>query len=149
MWFAEVHKLKDVGKNDFFEELETSETSNIFEQNVVHEDLKTEVQSISKVITLDQVEIMEQQKKLASEQMDLMNRLEVAESKTTELKKQSEKLKATSKEILDREEVWLARNSVCRLTSLFGIQLILFGLVVYLFLLQLSSHEKEFVVAST
>ncbi|KVH99211.1 hypothetical protein Ccrd_022550 [Cynara cardunculus var. scolymus] len=119
-----------------FEEFQSGETSNTFEtqtilkQNLVQGDLKTEVEeilkqrievevqyiAISEAIQqlkagyIDQIELMVQQKKLALEHMEVMKKLESAESKARELKREAEKLKVTCEEILEREEVLKEQN---------------------------------------
>lgn len=158
-----------------FEEFRSCESSNIFEiqtilkQNVVQGDLKTELEEIlkqrievevqyiaiseaiqqSKAGYVAQIELMVQQKKLALEHMEVMKKLECAESKARELKREAEKLKVTCEEILEREEVLKVQSRVCRLTSCFIIQLILFVLVLYLCLLQFSSHHRKLVLVPT
>ncbi|XP_076910684.1 uncharacterized protein LOC143568403 [Bidens hawaiensis] len=149
----ELHKLKDVGKDDYES---CNPSSNIIEtetrlnQNITLDDMKAELDELMKqkmavevqYIAMSkasehfkvQVELMVEEKKVMLEQMEMMKRLEDAEVKAVEVKTKAEKLQVTCEEILEKEEVWEARNMVSRLTSLFCVELmILFGLLVFVF----------------
>ncbi|KAI3686122.1 hypothetical protein L1987_79794 [Smallanthus sonchifolius] len=83
----ELQKLKDVGKTD-------------------HESAMLKAIEYLKV----QIEVMVEEKKVLSEQMLLMKKLEDAEVKAIGLKMQAEKLKVTCEDILEKEQVWEVRN---------------------------------------
>ncbi|KAI7734436.1 hypothetical protein M8C21_004085, partial [Ambrosia artemisiifolia] len=115
----ELQKLKDVGKEDH--EIKTRLNQNITVgdlkmelDELMKQKLEVEVQhiAISKAIKHWKVraELMEEQKKVLSEQMEMMKKVEDAESKAIELRMQAEKLQVTCEEILDKEQVWEARN---------------------------------------
>ncbi|PWA99868.1 hypothetical protein CTI12_AA001720 [Artemisia annua] len=151
--FAEVRELEGVLKDDpLFLDDSIAESSNILKSQTtinqsafVLEDLKTEVDEMIK----QKVNLEVQYIALSSQHVDTMNRLEIAERKAIELRRQYDKLKMTCDKILDNEGVWNVRNSICKSTSIFGIQLILLGLVLYLVVQKIFSHGMEDELATT
>ncbi|PWA52859.1 hypothetical protein CTI12_AA450800 [Artemisia annua] len=149
----EVRELEGVLKDDpLFLDDSIAESSNILKPQTtinqsafVLDDLKTEVDEMIK----QKVNLEVQYIALSSQHMDTMNRLEIAERKAIELRRQYDKLKMTCDKILDNEDVWNVRNSVCKSTSMFGIQLILLGLVLYLVVQKIFSHGMEDELATT
>ncbi|KAJ0790507.1 putative WPP domain-interacting protein/3 [Helianthus annuus] len=82
---------------------------------VMKQKIEVEVQhvAISKAIEHWNVEyevMVAEQKKVLLEQVEMMKKLEDAEEKAMELKMQAEKLQVTCEEILEKEQVWEARN---------------------------------------
>ncbi|GJY74380.1 reverse transcriptase domain-containing protein [Tanacetum coccineum] len=141
----EVHELELVWKDDpLFSDDSIDESSNILKPQTtinnqsafVLEDLKTEVDEMIKL----KVNLEVQYIAISSQHMETMNRLEIAERKAIELRKQYDKLKMTCDKILDSEDGCNVRNSLCKSTSMFGIQLILLGLVLYLVVQKIFSH---------
>lgn len=137
----EVQNLKDSGKDDPLFLDEEEEASNA----------EAEFEVISKSMEhLDQLKLMiARQRKLASQQVETMNRVENAETKAVQLKKQAVRLNKTCQEILDKEEAFKLKTRICRLCTCFSIQLMLFLLVVYLFVLQFYSHKLELLLVPT
>ncbi|GKB73146.1 hypothetical protein Tco_0934558 [Tanacetum coccineum] len=142
---AQVHELELVWKDDpLFSDDSIDESSNILKPQTtinnqsafVLEDLKTEVDEMIKL----KVNLEVQYIAISSQHMETMNRLEIAERKAIELRKQYDKLKMTCDKILDSEDGCNVRNSLCKSTSMFGIQLILLGLVLYLVVQKIFSH---------
>ncbi|XP_076942557.1 uncharacterized protein LOC143612455 [Bidens hawaiensis] len=150
----ELHKLKDVGKEheSGYPSSNIIETETRLNQHATLDDMKAELNELMKqkmevevqYIAMSkaiehykvQAELMVGEKKVMLEQMEMMNRLEEAEVKAAEVKTKAEKLQVTCEEILEKEEVWEARNMVSRLTSLFCVELmVLFGLLVFLYFL--------------
>uniref|UniRef100_A0A5B7B147 Putative WPP domain interacting protein 1 n=1 Tax=Davidia involucrata TaxID=16924 RepID=A0A5B7B147_DAVIN len=92
-----------------------------------------------RVAAVDQITIFEEQKTLALEQAQMLNKLGDVESKAAMLEKQAEKLETNRGDVVETTEVLKLQKRVCKITSLFFIQLILLC-VVLLFVLQLSPH---------
>lgn len=155
----EREKLKDVWKEEpSVPEEYILETQTTLNQNGLEEILKqrmeVEVQHIalSKVMEAGhvyQLELMLQHRKLASEQVETLKKVEDAENKALQLQRQTDRLKEACQEILDKEEALKLESRICRLTSCFSIQTILFLLFVYLFLLRFSSHNMELLLVPT
>lgn len=91
-----------------------------------------------RVEVVDQITFLEEQKALASKQIQVLNKLENAENKATMLKTQAEKLETSCEEIVEAHEVLKLQTRVCKFTSCFLVQLILLVLVLGLFVSQLS-----------
>uniref|UniRef100_A0A5B7B0M5 Putative WPP domain interacting protein 1 n=1 Tax=Davidia involucrata TaxID=16924 RepID=A0A5B7B0M5_DAVIN len=93
-----------------------------------------------RVAEVDQITILEEQKSLALEQAQMLNKLGDAESKAVLLKRQAEKLGTYCGDLVENNEVLKLQKRVCKLTWCFFIQLILLVVVFVLFVLQLSPH---------
>ncbi|MCL7046107.1 hypothetical protein MKW94_006517 [Papaver nudicaule] len=86
--------------------------------------------------------LFEEQKSLSVEQNQLLEKLRVAESKATVLKRHVNELDASCEEMIGTEEILIMQNRVCKHTLCFFVQLMLLFLGVLLFLLQLYSQPS-------
>ncbi|KAI3492935.1 hypothetical protein L1887_42430 [Cichorium endivia] len=148
----EVEKLKDVWKEEpSVPEEYILETQTTLNQNGLEEILKQtmEVEVPLSKANVHQLELMLQHRKLASEQVETLKKVEDAENKALQLQRQTERLKETCQEILDKEEALKLESRICRLISCFSIQTMLFLLFLYLFLLRFSSHNMELLLVPT
>ncbi|PON88870.1 WPP domain-interacting protein [Trema orientale] len=93
-----------------------------------------------KVVAEKQITVLEEQETVAEEQAQMLNKLGDAETKAAQLKKQAQELENHCGDILGTEEVLVTQSGVYKVTWCFCTQLILFILVVWLFVLQLSPH---------
>lgn len=93
-----------------------------------------------KVVAEKQITLLEEQETVAKEQVQMLNKLGNAEIKTAKLKKQAQELENHCGDILETEEVLVTQRGVYKVTWCFCTQLILLILVLWLFILQLSSH---------
>uniref|UniRef100_A0A2P2MXZ2 WPP domain-interacting protein 1 n=1 Tax=Rhizophora mucronata TaxID=61149 RepID=A0A2P2MXZ2_RHIMU len=91
-----------------------------------------------RVAVVEQITLLREQIALAGEQAQMVNKLGEAESKAEILQKQAEKLEKYSEERLGSEEVLRKQVRVFKVTSCFFVQLMLFMLVLWLLVLQLS-----------
>lgn len=94
-----------------------------------------------KVAASDQLTIIEEQKVLAGEQAQLLNKLGEAESKATTLHKQAVALEGCCGDIIGAEEVLKMQGRMYKVTSCFFIQLILLVTMFWLFVLQFSPRS--------
>lgn len=124
-------------------EIET-EVEGLFKQKI-----EAEIEYLATVRTIqnmrvaagDKMTLFEEQKTLAGEQAQMLNKLEGAESKAEMLKKQAEELETCCEDILGTGEVLNMQKRVCKVTWCFLLQLILLVIVVGLFVLELSPHS--------
>ncbi|KAK7829301.1 WPP domain-interacting protein 1 [Quercus suber] len=94
-----------------------------------------------KVAASDQLTIIEEQKVLAGEQAQLLNKLGGAESKATMLHKQAVALEGCCGDIIGAEEVLKMQGRMYKVTSCFFVQLILLVMMFWLFVLQFSPRS--------
>ncbi|KAK6784148.1 hypothetical protein RDI58_017602 [Solanum bulbocastanum] len=85
------------------------------------------------------------QKTLASEQAQMVHVLRYAESKAVVIKKQTKKLESYCDDLANTAEKLKLQKKVCKYSSCFFIQLVLFTIVVGLFLMQMSHDHVELV----
>lgn len=83
--------------------------------------------------------VIDDQKNLADEQVQMMNRLREAESKATTLKKRAEGLEKYCGDVMETEEILTTRGEVFKVSSCAFLQLILLILVLWLLVLQMPS----------
>ncbi|XP_065863026.1 WPP domain-interacting protein 1 [Euphorbia lathyris] len=93
----------------------------------------------------DQITLFEQQKALAGEQTQMMNKLGEAEKKAEMLEKKADKVEKVRGEILGTEEVLKMQRKVCKVSWCLFIQLVLLLMVLSLVMMELSPH-RGFVV---
>ncbi|XP_050246071.1 WPP domain-interacting protein 1-like [Quercus robur] len=94
-----------------------------------------------KVAASDQFTIIEEQKTLAGEQAQVLNKLGEAESKATMLQKQAVALEECCGDIVGAEEVLKMQGRMYKVTSCFFVQLILLVTMFWLFVLQFSPRS--------
>ncbi|KAM4102455.1 hypothetical protein ACJW30_06G001300 [Castanea mollissima] len=94
-----------------------------------------------KVAASDQLTIIEEQKALAGEQAQVLNKLGEAESKATTLQKQAVALEKCCGDIIGAEEVLKMQGRMYKVTSCFFVQLILLVTMFWLFVLQFSPRS--------
>lgn len=122
-------------------EMET-ELEDLFKQKIEAEvEYLTLTRTIQKLRAGDQIMIYEEQKALAGEQAQMLNKLGEAEGKAAMLKKQAEKLETYCGDILGSEEVMKMEKRLCKVTLCFLIQLLLL-LAFGLFVFQLPPHSS-------
>lgn len=122
-------------------EMET-ELEDLFKQKIEAEvEYLTLTRTIQKLRAGDQIMIYEEQKALAGEQVQMLNKLGEAEGKAAMLKKQAEKLETYCGDILGSEEVMKMEKRLCKVTLCFLIQLLLL-LAFGLFVFQLPPHSS-------
>ncbi|KAK9269139.1 hypothetical protein L1049_000908 [Liquidambar formosana] len=124
-------------------EMET-EVEGLFKQKIEAEiEYLATVRTIQnmRVAAADKMTLFEEQKTLAGEQSQMLNKLEGAESKAEMLKKQAEEFETCCEDILGTGEVLDMQKRVCKVTWCFLLQLILLVIVVGLFVLELSPHS--------
>eukprot|EP00262_Sarcandra_glabra_P007068 TRINITY_DN19630_c0_g1_i1.p1 TRINITY_DN19630_c0_g1~~TRINITY_DN19630_c0_g1_i1.p1 ORF type:complete len:611 (-),score=134.29 TRINITY_DN19630_c0_g1_i1:24-1856(-) len=97
-----------------------------------------------KVAAEDQFKLLEEQKSLFRDQAQMVMKLQDAEDKVIKVKKQAEELEASSRELLETEEVMKMQNDVCKLSFCCFFQFILLCIVVCMFLLQPMTHSTGF-----
>lgn len=125
-----------------YQEMET-EVEGLFKQKI---EAEVEYLAISRTIlnlrvaAVDQITFLEEQKTLASEQAQMLNKLEDAGNKASKLKRRAEKLESYCGEIVEADEILKLQKRVCQFTSCFFIQLVLLFIVLGLFVLQLAPH---------
>lgn len=111
------------------------ELEGLFKQKIEAEvEYLTLTQTIQKLRAGDQILIYEEQKALAGEQAQMLNKLGEAEDKAAMLKKQAEELEAYCGDILGSEGVMKMEKRLYKVTLCFLIQLLLllaFGLFVF------------------
>ncbi|PIA37090.1 hypothetical protein AQUCO_03100087v1 [Aquilegia coerulea] len=88
------------------------------------------------VATENQISPFEDQKQLALEQIQMLQKLKEAEHKAIVLKSQAEELKVSCKELVATEEILKTQNSLYAHTLYFTAQFILFLLVFVVFILR-------------
>lgn len=98
-----------------------------------------------RVASVGQITLLEEQKILASEQAQMLNKLEHSKRKVNNLKRQPETLETYRGDIVEADEVLKLQKRVCKFTSYFFIQLILLVAALGLLLQQLSPHYSEVV----
>ncbi|GER33895.1 WPP domain-interacting protein [Striga asiatica] len=127
--------------------LET-EIEDLFKQKI---EAEVEYIAISKAVqklrvaTVDQVTILEEQKALASEQTQMLDKLGAAENKASMLKKEAEKLECICQDIAHANEVMKLQKGVCKYSSYFLVQLVLFLVMFVALVFQLSPSYVEVV----
>ena len=94
-----------------------------------------------KVAASDQLTIIGEQKALAGEQAQVLNKLGEAESKATMLQKQAVVLEKCCGDIIGAEEVLKMQGRMYKVTSCFFVQLILLVTMFWLFVLQFSPRS--------
>lgn len=128
-------------KDEKFKEME-AEVESLLKQKI-----EAEVEYLAIIRTIeklkagagkDQIALFEEQKSLAGEQAEMINKLEATENNAQMLKKQAQELEAYCANVIGSEEVIKMQKKVCKATSCFFIQLILLVIVIRLFVLKLS-----------
>jgi hypothetical protein len=110
------------------------------EAEVEHLAIKKTIQKM-KVAAGDQLTILEEQKALAVEQAQVLNKLGEAESKATMLKKQTKEIEKCCGEIIGAEEVLKMQGRMYKVTWCFWGQFILLATVCWLFFLPFSPRS--------
>ncbi|CAA0821393.1 WPP domain-interacting protein 2 [Striga hermonthica] len=127
--------------------LET-EIEDLFKQKI---EAEVEYMAISKAVqklrvaTVDQVTVLEEQKTLASEQTQMLDKLGAAENKASMLKKEAEKLESICQDIAHANEVMKLQKGVCKYSSYFLVQFVLFLVMFVALVFQLSPSYVEVV----
>ncbi|XP_022932376.1 WPP domain-interacting protein 2-like [Cucurbita moschata] len=104
--------------------------------------LEAEIEYLAIVRAIENLQcetLVDAKKKLADEKAETMNIFREAESKATTLKKRAEGLEKCCGDILDTKEVSTTRGDVFKVSSCAFLQLILLSLVLWVFVLQMSS----------
>lgn len=127
---------EDEARDEKVKELE-EEFERFFRQR-----LEAEIEYLAIVRAIENLQcgtIIDGQKLLADEQVEMMNRLREAESKATVLKRRAEGLEKYCGDVLETEEVLATRGEVFKASSCAFVQLLLLILVLWLFALQMPS----------
>ncbi|GFP94790.1 WPP domain-interacting protein 1 [Phtheirospermum japonicum] len=90
-----------------------------------------------RVAALDQITILEEQIALASEQMQILDKLGVAENKAAMIEKEAEKLEKMCGDIASSSEIMKLRNGVFKYSSCFVLQLVLLIAILGFFIFHL------------
>ncbi|KAK4420607.1 WPP domain-interacting protein 1 [Sesamum alatum] len=114
------------------------------EAEVEHLAISTMVQNL-KLAAVDQITILKEQKALASEQSQILNKLGDTGNKAATHKKESEKLADFCEDVASDDETLRLRKKVRKYTSYFLVQLLTLLVIVGVFLLQLSPNYVEVV----
>ncbi|KAM7251533.1 hypothetical protein ACFE04_023416 [Oxalis oulophora] len=96
---------------------------------------------IEAAITANNIALVEEQKTLAEEQTQTLNGLGETETKATMLKKQVEEMEKYCSSIVETEEVLKIQRKVYNATTRFFLQFVLLVLVVWWFVVKLSSDS--------
>ncbi|XP_060209031.1 WPP domain-interacting protein 1-like isoform X1 [Lycium barbarum] len=124
-----------------------SEVEALFRQKIEAEvEYLTVSRAVKKlrVAAVEQVNLLEEQKKLASEQAQIVKKLGEAELKAATLKTQATKFENCGEDIMTIDEMLKLQKRVCKYSTCFLLQLVLL-VVVGLFLLQISPDYAEVV----
>ncbi|KAJ8527609.1 hypothetical protein K7X08_015060 [Anisodus acutangulus] len=117
-----------------------SEVEGLFKQKI---EAEVEYLTVSRAVkklrfaAVEQVNLLEEQKKLASEQAQIVKKLGDAELKAATLKTQATKLSNCGEDIMSINETLKLHKRVCKYSTCFLLQLVLL-VVLGLFLLQIS-----------
>ncbi|GER52731.1 WPP domain-interacting protein [Striga asiatica] len=98
-----------------------------------------------RVAELDQVPILEEQKALVSEQTQILDKLEAAESKAALLEREAEKLESICQDVARADEIMKLQKGVCKYSLYFLVQLVLLLVMSGGFLFWLSPSYVEVV----
>lgn len=124
-----------------------SEFEGLFRQKIEAEvEYLTVSRAVKKlrVAAAEQVNLLEQEKKLASEQAQIGKKLGDAELKSTRLKTQAKELENRCEDIMSIDEMLKLQKRICKYSTCFLLQLVLLA-VVGLFLVQMSHDYTGFV----
>ncbi|KAI3456737.1 hypothetical protein Pfo_013400 [Paulownia fortunei] len=125
-----------------------TELEDLFKQKI---EAEVEYMAISRTVqklrvaAVDQITVLEEQKALASEQTQILDKLGDAENKAAMLKKEAEKLENFCEDIASADETLKLQMRVCKYSSCFFVQLVLLVVILGFFIFQLSPNYAEVV----
>ncbi|CAK9180729.1 unnamed protein product [Ilex paraguariensis] len=99
-----------------------------------------------RVAAVDQITLLEEQKTLALEQAQMLNKLGYVEGKAAMLKREAEKLETYCEDIVAADDVLRLQKKICKFTWCFFIQLMLLVVILALFVFKLSPLNAGVVV---
>ncbi|KAK6149476.1 hypothetical protein DH2020_017001 [Rehmannia glutinosa] len=140
--FSQAVQSEVTGNRDAERELEDLYKQKI-EAEVEYMAIARTVQKLR--VDVDQITVLEEQKALASEQTQILDKLGVAENKAAVLKKEAEKLENICEDIASADEIIKLQNRVCKYSSCFFVQLVLLVVILGVFIFHLSPTYVEVV----